>query len=87
MTDAFAIETNGRSAGIAVRDGKGFLFYASDTLFWTLENRRFRSLHDVRTTVDRQLAGHAHRLSRKETRNTLLRRQQLSPELAAWGAE
>ena len=87
MTDAFVVETQGRTAGIAVRDGKHFQFYASDALFWALENRRFRSLRDVHATVDERIAEHRHRLSRKETRNTLLRRQQTTPELAAWGAE
>ena len=87
MTDAFVVETEGRTAGIAVRDGKTFRFYASDTMFWNLENRRFRSLRDAHAAVAGQIAGHVQRFSRKETRNTLLRRQQTVAELAAWGAE
>ena len=77
MTDAFVVETQGLTAGIAVRDGKHFQFYASDTRFSALDNRRFGSLRDVHATIDEQIAEHRHRLSRREARNTLVRRQQM----------
>ena len=76
MTDAFIIETQGRTAGIAVRDAKNFQFFASDSLFWTLESRRFRTLRELHATVDEQITAHVQRGKRRETRNTLLRRQQ-----------
>jgi hypothetical protein len=44
MTDAFVIETQGYTAGIAVRDGRNLRFFASESLFWNLDNRRFRNL-------------------------------------------
>jgi hypothetical protein len=72
MTDAFVIETQGRTAGIAVRDGRDLQFFAADSLFWTLENRRFRTLREVRVTVDEVLAGRRRR--DRETRNTIQRR-------------
>jgi hypothetical protein len=72
MTDAFVIETQGRTAGIAVRDGRDLRFFAADSLFWALENRRFRTLREVRLTVDEVLAGRPRR--DRETRNTSQRR-------------
>jgi hypothetical protein len=76
MTDAFIIETQGRTAGIAVRHDKAFQFYASDSLFWSLESRQFRTLREVHATVDTLIAAQEQRGRRRETRNTLLRRQQ-----------
>jgi hypothetical protein len=76
MTDAFIIETQGRTAGIAVRDAKVFQFYASDNLFWPLESRRFRTLRELHATVDKHIAAHGQHSKHRETRNTLLRREQ-----------
>jgi hypothetical protein len=76
MTNAFIIEIQGRTAGIAVHDDKDFQFFASDSLFWTLENRRFRNLRQLRAMIDEQIEAHETRRKRSATRNTLLRRQQ-----------
>ncbi|MBV8651845.1 MAG: hypothetical protein JO255_10290 [Alphaproteobacteria bacterium] len=76
MTDAFIIETKGRTAGIAVRDENDFQFYASDHLFSALENRRFRTLRVLHAAVDARIEAQETRRSRGDTRNTLLRRQQ-----------
>jgi hypothetical protein len=76
MTDAFIIETKGRTAGIAVRDANDFQFYASDHLFAALENRRFRTLRVLHAAVDARIEAQETRRSRGDTRNTLLRRQQ-----------
>jgi hypothetical protein len=46
---AFAIEVQGRSAGIVVAERNGFLFFAADAAFRGLECRFFRT------------AGHAER--------------------------
>jgi hypothetical protein len=51
MSGAFIIETKGRAAGVAVRDGNSFQFFASDEPFWGLESRRFRTLRDVHRSV------------------------------------
>jgi hypothetical protein len=53
MTDAFVIETTHHTAGIAVRERRGFRFYASDLLFQPIDNRKFRDLHGLRVVVDR----------------------------------
>lgn len=47
MTQAFAIEVAGHSAGIAVADRGGFVFYAADHLFWELDRRTFRRLRQA----------------------------------------
>lgn len=51
MSGAFIIETKGRAAGVAVRDGNSFQFFASDEPFWGLESRRFRNLREVHRSV------------------------------------
>ncbi len=76
MTDAFIIETQGRTAGIAVRDSNDFQFYASDHRFSALESRRFRSLRVLHAAVDAQIEAAETRRLHRDTRNTLLRRQQ-----------
>jgi len=53
MTDAFIIETTRHTAGIAVREPKGFRFYAADALFRSLDNVQFRGLRDLHAAVDR----------------------------------
>ncbi|CAK0750381.1 conserved hypothetical protein [Azospirillaceae bacterium] len=40
---AFAIEVQGRSAGIVVAERNGFLFFAADSAFRGLECRMYRS--------------------------------------------
>lgn len=54
MRDFFAVETTDRSAGLAVRDGSDFRFYASDPAFAALETRRYGSLDDIQADI-RQL--------------------------------
>lgn len=57
MSGAFIIETGGRAAGVAVRDGNNFQFFASDEFFSGLDNRRFRNLREVHRSVADILAG------------------------------
>ncbi len=61
-TDAFVIETARHTAGIAVRERRGYRFYASDTLFQPLDNRSFRGLRDLHAAVDRLAAPPAERV-------------------------
>jgi hypothetical protein len=56
MSGAFIIETEGGAAGVAVRDGNSFQFFASGAPFWRLESRRFRDLQEVRRSVADVLA-------------------------------
>ncbi len=72
MTDAFVIETEGHTAGIAVRDGRDLRFFAAESLFWNLDNRRFRNLRAIHATVGAVIAGQRRR--DRQTRNTLQRR-------------
>ena len=72
MTDAVVIETEGHTAGIAVRDGKDLRFFASESLFWNLDNRRFRNLRAIHVTIGAVLAGQRRR--DRQTRNTLQQR-------------
>jgi hypothetical protein len=51
MSGAFIIEAGGRAAGVVVRDGNAFQFFASDDSFWGLVSRRFRNLREVRRSV------------------------------------
>jgi hypothetical protein len=52
-TDAFMIETARHTAGIAVRERRGFRFYASDQLFYSLDNRTFGGLRELWAAIDR----------------------------------
>lgn len=65
MTDAFVIETPRLTAGIAVREPRGFRFYASDRLFQCLDNREFRALRELRAAVDRLSVGPQDEIGRK----------------------
>jgi hypothetical protein len=51
MRDFFAVETTERSAGLAVRVGGDFRFYASDPAFAALESRRYASLDDIQAGI------------------------------------
>ncbi|MBB1092807.1 hypothetical protein [Rhodopseudomonas pseudopalustris] len=44
MSDAYVIEVHSRTAGIVVRDGRNYCFFASHHDFNSLERRSFGSL-------------------------------------------
>jgi hypothetical protein len=52
--DAYVIQINDRTAGLAVAVGQQFRFYASDAAFFTLEGRLFPDWTDIRAAC-RQL--------------------------------
>lgn len=52
-TNAIVIETARRAAGIAVRERCGFRFFASDALFYPLDNQTFSGLRDLWAAIDR----------------------------------
>jgi hypothetical protein len=56
MTNAFVIETQDRTACVALCDGAGCQFFASDRLFASLDGRRFRNLREIQATIDAHLA-------------------------------
>jgi hypothetical protein len=50
--NAYVIETARHTAGIAVREPRGFRFYASDALFQPLDNLSFGGLRDLWAAID-----------------------------------
>jgi len=56
---AFAIEVHGRSAGIAERGG--FMFFAAERTFQTLERRVFRHVAHAERAARQALAEHDKR--------------------------
>jgi hypothetical protein len=53
MNDAYVIETRSDiAAGIAIREERGFRFFASERRFFPLESRRFRHLRAVHAAVE-----------------------------------
>jgi hypothetical protein len=53
MSNAYVIETRSdRAAGIAVREERGYRFFASEARFYPLESRRFRHLRAVHAAVE-----------------------------------
>lgn len=56
MAGAYVIETRDRAAGVAVRDRRGFRFFAAEAPFFALDKRVFPHLGVVRRAVER-LAG------------------------------
>jgi hypothetical protein len=61
MTNAFVIETQDSAAGVALCDGAGLQFFASDRLFASLDGRRFRNLREIQAAVDAHLASQPER--------------------------
>jgi len=51
VTDAYVIETHSRAAGVAVRDRRGFRFFAAEGPFFALDKRLFPHLRAVRQAV------------------------------------
>jgi hypothetical protein len=56
MADAYVIEADDLTAGIAIREHGGFRFYASSTPFWDLDQRKFRHLQEIRIAARRALS-------------------------------
>ncbi len=53
MSEIFAVETAAGTAGLAVRAGSGFRFYASNHAFAELETRRYRRIEEIQTDINR----------------------------------
>ena len=53
MTDAYVIETRDRAAGVALRDARGFRFFAAEAPFFALDKRLFPHLRAVKRAVER----------------------------------
>lgn len=61
MSQAYAIEVHGRSAGIAVAERGGFVFFAADHAFRDLEGRTFRRLRHAERAASQVLSALAER--------------------------
>lgn len=58
---AFAIEVHGRAAGIVVAERGGFMFFAAERTFQSLERRVFKEVAHAERAALRTLAGHDKR--------------------------
>jgi len=63
-TQAFTIEVQGHSAGIVIAERGGFLFFAAEQAFRSLDQQRFRHVAHAEQAVRGILAGYParHRL-------------------------
>ncbi|MEI6559640.1 MAG: hypothetical protein WCO00_14650 [Rhodospirillaceae bacterium] len=61
---AFAIEVQGRSAGIVVAEQGGFVFFAADGAFRSLDRRVFKHVGQAEQAVVRLADSHGKRLAR-----------------------
>jgi hypothetical protein len=52
VTDAFVIEAQRRAAGVAVRDLRGFRFFAAEEPFFAIDKQLFPHLRAVRRAVE-----------------------------------
>ena len=57
VAQAFAIEVHGRSAGIAVAEQGGFVFFAADGAFRALDRRVFKHIGQVEQAAVKLLSG------------------------------
>ncbi len=58
---AFAIEVHGRSAGIVVAERGGFMFFAAERAFQSLERRLFKQVVHAERAARLALAEHDKR--------------------------
>jgi hypothetical protein len=61
MTDVYAIEIFGRTAGLAVRALSGFIFYSSDPLFDRIDGRTYRRRSAIHASVKEIFEGTRNR--------------------------
>jgi hypothetical protein len=52
VADAYVIEAHSRAAGLAVRDRRGFRFFAAEQPFFALDKCLFPSLRAIRRAVE-----------------------------------
>jgi hypothetical protein len=51
MSDAVVLEIESTTAGILVRQRRGVTFYASESRFFALDGKMYRSINDARIAV------------------------------------
>ncbi|MHC2336694.1 hypothetical protein [Bradyrhizobium sp. USDA 4454] len=57
MSDSYVIEVSSKTAGIVVRDKRGYQFFAASQLFSRLEGHIFRNAREAERAARRLLAG------------------------------
>jgi hypothetical protein len=62
MFDSYVIETRKGAAGIVVRDGHGFRFFAATRDFTSLEGKLFGTPKEAETAAVRELDGTRRRV-------------------------
>ena len=57
MSDSYIIEVSSQTAGIVVRDARGFQFFAASHRFNALEGRLFRNAREAERAATRLVNG------------------------------
>ncbi|WGR93771.1 MULTISPECIES: hypothetical protein [unclassified Bradyrhizobium] len=57
MSDSYVIEVSSQTAGIVVRDARGFQFFAASPRFEALEGRIFRNAREAERAARRLVTG------------------------------
>ncbi|TWB98248.1 hypothetical protein FBZ93_106207 [Bradyrhizobium macuxiense] len=57
MSDSCVIEVNSETAGIVVRDARGYAFFAASHLFQALEGQIFRNAREAERAARRLVTG------------------------------
>jgi hypothetical protein len=57
MSDSYVIEVSSQTAGIVVRDRRGYQFFAASQLFQRLEGQIFRNAREAERAARRLLTG------------------------------
>jgi hypothetical protein len=57
MSDSYVIEVSSKTAGIVVRDTRGYQFFAASHLFNALEGQVFRNAREAERAARRLITG------------------------------
>jgi len=57
MSDSYVIEVSSETAGIVVRDVRGYQFFASSQRFFALEGQTFRNAREAERAARRLVTG------------------------------
>ncbi|MEN3347212.1 MAG: hypothetical protein V7632_847 [Bradyrhizobium sp.] len=63
MSDSYVIEVSSQTAGIVVRDIRGFRFFAASHLFDRLEGQLFRNAREAERAARRLVTGQTLQLA------------------------
>ncbi|BBB97519.1 hypothetical protein ABIF38_003863 [Bradyrhizobium japonicum] len=63
MSDSYVIEVSSQTAGIVVRDARGYQFFAASHLFDRLEGQIFRNAREAERAARRLLTGQSMQMA------------------------